>query len=166
MQDFVHQRYREQQGRWCSGFCHFFWVGTLVKSRINWRDFSIPNMGSLKRLLPQRWLLLIEIQIAAVFFTFRGFPGLDFQATVEVTLSSNNCGRESCGFLLTKLVKEQTIPPYWAASVWGKSFLQVCGWLALLLGFGVKWLTLEFGFTTDVPKLGTAWIIMIDVWTW
>ena len=31
--------------------------------------------------------------------------------------------------------------------------------------WGVPWLTLEFGFTTDVPKLGTAWIIMIDLWT-
>lgn len=31
--------------------------------------------------------------------------------------------------------------------------------------WGVPWWTLEFGFTTDVPKLGTAWIIMIDLWT-
>ncbi len=169
MQDFVHQRYGEQQGRLCRGCCPLFLVGTLVKSRITWREFNIPNMGSLKRFLPQRWLLLIEIQTVAVFSTFRG-AGLNFLATGllalprwlysglsialddsfdmdcqslasqykwEVTLSSNNCGREECFFSL-KSWKERTIPPYWAASVWGKSFLQVFAWLALLLGFGVK----------------------------
>ena len=152
-------------------FVLFFWVDTLVKSRITWRYFNIPNMGSLKRFLPQRWLPFIEIQIAAVFSTFRCVLGLNFLATgllplpswfegLSITLDLLCLGdgwwyrfiwhgfpvplQTASHFVIQQLwkgklrVKQHAIPPYWAASLWGKSFLQVCGWLALLLGvFGV-----------------------------
>lgn len=169
----VHQRHGgttgEQQGRWCPGFCPFFLVDTLVKSRITWRYFNIPNMGSLKRFLPQRWLPFFEIQIAAVFSTFRCVLGLNFLATgllplpswfegLRITLDLLCLGdgwwyrfiwhgfpvpcitvQTASHFVIQQLWKgklsEKNTPSLlWAASLWGKSFLQVCGWLALLLG--------------------------------
>lgn len=154
------------------GFCPFFFGGHFGwKSRITWRYFSIPNMGSLKRFLSQRWLPFIEIQ---VFCNFRCVLGLNFLATgllplpswfegLRITLDLLCLGdgwwyrfiwhgfpvpgitvQTASHFVIQQLWKgkiewtEHAIPPYWAASLWGKSFLQVCGWLALLLGvFGV-----------------------------
>ena len=123
-----------------------------------------------KRFLPQRWLPFIEIQIAAVFSTFRCVLRLNFLATGLLPLPSWFAGLSITLDLLCLILfrgwlmipihltwipsplhhrtngkslchpttvkgkiewKEHAIPPYWAASLWGKSFLQVCGWLAL-----------------------------------
>ena len=75
-------------------------------------------------------------------------------------LSSNNCERENW----VKRTRHPSLLGCFSLRKIISPSVRVAGAVTWRF-WGVPWWTLEFGFTTDVPKLGTAWIIMIDLWT-